>query len=80
MKTVISLPDQVFRSAEQLANRLGLSRSELYCRALKDLLALHDQSAVTEQLNAVYGVPENNLGLDPGLAAMQSCTLKRHAG
>lgn len=80
MKTAVSLPDPVFRSAEQLASRMGLSRSELYCRALKDLLARHDQSAVTEQLNAVYGVPENNLGLDPGLAAMQSRALKRYAG
>jgi hypothetical protein len=80
MKTVISLPDPVFRLAEQLAKRLGLSRSELYCRALKDLLAHHGQSAVTEQLDAVYGVPENNSGLDPGLAAMQSRSLKRHAG
>jgi len=79
MKTAISLPDPVFRSAEQLANRLGISRSELYCRALKDLLARHDQSAITEQLDAVYGVPENNSGLDPALAAMQSRTLKRHA-
>ena len=43
MKTAISIPDPVFRSAERLAARLGLSRSELYCRALKDLLARHDQ-------------------------------------
>jgi hypothetical protein len=55
MKTAISLLGPVFRSAEQLANRLGLSRSELYCRALRDLLARHDQLAVTEQLDAVYG-------------------------
>ncbi len=79
MKTAISLPVPLFRSAERLANRLGLTRSELYCRALRDLLARHGQSAVTEQLNAVYGVPENNSGLDSGLAVMQSRTLKRHA-
>jgi len=36
MKTAISLPDPVFRSAEQLAARLGISRSELYCRAIRD--------------------------------------------
>ena len=80
MKTAISIPDPVFQSAEQLAARLGVSRSELYCRALRDLLARHDQSTVTEQLDAVYGDPENNTGLDPELAAMQSRTLRRHAG
>ena len=80
MKTAISIPVPVFQSAEQLAARLGVTRSELYCRALRDLLARHDQSAVTEQLDAVYGVPEDNSGLDPSLAAMQARTLKRHAG
>jgi hypothetical protein len=80
MKTAISIPDPVFQSAEQLAARLGVSRSELYCRALRDLLARHDQATVTEQLDAVYGDPENNTGLDPELAAMQYRTLKRHAG
>ncbi len=79
MKIVISIPDPVFQSAEGLATQLRVSRSELYCRALKDLLARHDQSAVTVQLDAVYGVPGSNSCLDPGLAAMQSRTLKRHA-
>lgn len=71
MKTAISLPDPVFRSAEQLAARLGISRSELYCRAIRDLLARHDDAAITQQLDAVYGSPANNTGLEPGLAAMQ---------
>jgi len=71
MKTAISLPDPLFRSAEQLAARLGISRSELYCRAIRDLLAHHDDAAITQQLDAVYGSPDNNTGLEPGLAAMQ---------
>ena len=71
MKTAISLPDPVFRSAEQLATRLGISRSELYCRAIRDLLARHDDAAITQQLDAVYGSTDNNTGLEPGLAAMQ---------
>jgi predicted DNA-binding protein len=36
MKTAISLPDEVFESAEQLAKRLGKSRSELYALAIND--------------------------------------------
>jgi metal-responsive CopG/Arc/MetJ family transcriptional regulator len=35
MKTAISIPDQVFKSAEVLASRLGISRSELYAKAIE---------------------------------------------
>jgi metal-responsive CopG/Arc/MetJ family transcriptional regulator len=38
MKTAVSIPDDVFQSAEQLARRLGMSRSELYVQALKSYL------------------------------------------
>jgi len=38
VKTAISIPDRVFRSAEQLAARLGVSRSELYSKALISLI------------------------------------------
>jgi predicted transcriptional regulator len=78
MKTAISLPDPVFRSADRLAARLGISRSELYCRAIKDLLARHDESGVTEQLDAIYGEPGAGEGLDPVVAALQAATLARH--
>ncbi len=71
MKTAISLPDPVFRSAERLAARMGVSRSELYRRALVELLVRHDDDQVTAQLNAVYSDPANNTGLEPGLAELQ---------
>jgi metal-responsive CopG/Arc/MetJ family transcriptional regulator len=71
MKTAISLPDPVFRSAERLASRLGVSRSELYCRAIRELLERNDQEAIRRQLDTVYGTSEDNRGLDPGLAALQ---------
>jgi len=76
MKTAISLPDPVFRSAEQLAARLGISRSELYCRAIRELLARHDDAAITQQLDAVYGSPGNNAGLEPGLATLQARAIR----
>ena len=65
MKTAISLPDPIFHSAERLAARLGISRSELYRRAIETLLERHDQyeSTITSQLDAVYGTRENNPGL-----------------
>jgi len=76
MKTAISIPDPVFRSAEQLAARLGLSRSELYCRALKDMLARHDQAMITAQLNEIYESPANSSGLDPVLALLQASSIR----
>ena len=71
MKTAISIPDPVFHSAEELAARLGISRSELYCRALREMLEKHDATAITAQLDAVYGAGEADTGLDPALAKMQ---------
>jgi len=38
MKTAISLPDSTFKEAEALAQQLGLSRSELYTKALQAYL------------------------------------------
>ena len=52
MKTAISLPDEVFESAEKLAKRLKLSRSELYSRALAEYLARHAPDDVTEAWNS----------------------------
>ena len=34
VKTVISIPDSLFRAAERAAKRLGVSRSEFYQRAI----------------------------------------------
>ena len=71
MKTAISIPDPVFHSAEELAARLGISRSELYSRALREMLEKHDSAAITAQLDAVYGDADVDAGLDPALATMQ---------
>lgn len=38
MKTAISLPDSIFKEAESLTKKLGVSRSELYTKALKAYL------------------------------------------
>jgi metal-responsive CopG/Arc/MetJ family transcriptional regulator len=54
MKTAISLPDDLFESADALAKRLGVSRSELYATAVAEFLAKHQDAKVTERLDAVY--------------------------
>jgi predicted transcriptional regulator len=53
MKTAVSLPDDVFRDAEQLARRLKKSRSRLYAEALAEYVARHEPEAVTRALDRV---------------------------
>jgi len=48
MKTAISLPDDLFKSGDSLAKRLGVSRSELYARALADFVAKYKTSQLTQ--------------------------------
>ncbi len=69
MKVAISLPDATFSAAEKLAHRLRVSRSQLYAQAIEEYLGKRQDSLVTEQLNAVYGVEQT--AVDPGLAAAQ---------
>ncbi len=64
MKTAISIPDNLFEAAEKVARRLGISRSELFQRAITQYLERAGGDIVRERLDAVYGV-SNNRGLDP---------------
>jgi predicted transcriptional regulator len=54
MKTSISIPDELFGRAEQLAKRHGLSRSELYARALSELLRQQTESRVGASFDEAY--------------------------
>ncbi len=60
MKTAISLPNDLFAAAEALADRLGLSRSQLYATALARFVAEQERATITARLNAVYAdVPDD---------------------
>ncbi|HEY3042488.1 MAG TPA: hypothetical protein VGJ39_00580 [Vicinamibacterales bacterium] len=61
MKIALSIPDELFDSAETLSKRLGLSRSRLYATALEDFVAKHQARKVTERLNAVYASQESRV-------------------
>lgn len=54
MKIAISIPDTLFEAAEQLAQQMGLSRSELYATALAAYIEAHRDECITEQLNRLY--------------------------
>jgi predicted transcriptional regulator len=73
MKTAISLPDQLFRRAEQLASQLGIPRSQLYARAIDEYLDSHSEETVTAALNDLYAGHES--ALDPALGRRQAAAL-----
>jgi metal-responsive CopG/Arc/MetJ family transcriptional regulator len=74
MKTVISLPKSLFKAADELAQRLGVSRDELYATAIESYIRAHHNEAVTEALNRICG--EEDSSLDSTLAALQSSAIR----
>ena len=75
MKTAISIPDALFKAADRLAKRLGVSRSELYQLAVSRLLDDHDDEATTEALNKLYGEHPELAKIEPALNQLQLSTL-----
>jgi metal-responsive CopG/Arc/MetJ family transcriptional regulator len=69
MKTAISIPDSIFQAAEGLAHRLGISRSELYSKAIAEYMNSHKKHNITKILNEIYG--EESSSLDEELDTMQ---------
>lgn len=76
MKTAISIPDRVFRSAEVAARRLKVSRSQLYSAAVSEYVERRKGAGVTEKLNEVYA-DAGTSALDPAFAAAQFRSLGR---
>lgn len=75
VKAAISLPDPLFEAGDRLARRLGISRSELYARAIEHYLAGADDADVTRRLDAVIG--DIDTSVDSDLAAAQREVLLR---
>jgi metal-responsive CopG/Arc/MetJ family transcriptional regulator len=75
MKVALSIPDDLFESAETLSRRLRVTRSRLYATALAEFLAKHRTRRITERLDAVYG--DSKAGLDPGVRRLQRRSVGR---
>ena len=75
MKTAISVPNDVFKTADSFARRTKLSRSALFTLAVTEFLSRHHQEDVTEQLNKVYGRQESSL--DPVLQGLQFASVPK---
>lgn len=69
MKVAVSIPEDLFKSAESLGKRLRVSRSRLYATALAEFLAKHQGRKLTDRLNQLYGAEDSRL--DDRLARMQ---------
>jgi metal-responsive CopG/Arc/MetJ family transcriptional regulator len=75
MKTAISLPDELFASADSYARRCNKSRSEVFAEAVREYLHRHDDDPITEALDAALRDVAN--AADPALAAATKRVLKR---
>jgi metal-responsive CopG/Arc/MetJ family transcriptional regulator len=69
MKVAVSIPDELFESAEMLSKRLGVTRSRLYATALADFVAKHRGRKVTDRLNALYATEQSRV--DPAVRRLQ---------
>lgn len=69
MKTAISIPDKVFRSAEAFARHRRMSRSALFSTAVEEYIQHHRQEKVTNRLDEIYS--DQPSSLDPMLQELQ---------
>jgi hypothetical protein len=69
MKTAISIPEELFESAEEFARWQGISRSELYTTALRRYLEEQRAEMITGRLDEIYS--QESDGLDRNIARLQ---------
>ena len=58
MKTAISIPDELFKSVDQLAAKSGRSRSQIFAEAVKEYIEKRRTRRMLDTLNRVYTGPE----------------------
>ena len=75
MKTAISIPDKLFTDAEITAKQLGLARSQLYVKAIKEFIEHHNKDKITEKLNSLYSsIKTENEIIDLGIDSLREAT------
>jgi metal-responsive CopG/Arc/MetJ family transcriptional regulator len=75
VKTAISIPNGIYQAAEQLAACLGISRSELYARAVDVFVKRHENENLTARINQVCESVDTSL--DPALRSVERALLRR---
>ena len=59
MKTVISIPDDIFKEVEKAAKEFNYSRSELFTLAVKEYLEKIKSGKLLNAINEAYSEPES---------------------
>lgn len=54
VKTAISLDESLFREAEDWAGKLGVSRSQLFARAVEEYVRRHENEELVRRLNDAH--------------------------
>ena len=75
MKTAISIPDSLFKHAEDTARKLGISRSRLFSIAIKEFLRFHSDVNVTESLDKIY--EHESSSMDEKIQEMQAHSIAK---
>jgi metal-responsive CopG/Arc/MetJ family transcriptional regulator len=75
MKTAISIPDKIFDTADLLARKLKISRSQLYAKAVEEFVTERTRTDVRENLDQVYAAESS--AMDPALARAQAAAITR---
>ena len=75
LKTAISIPEDIYRDAEDAAKKLGMSRSRLYSAAVADFLNRYRKDNIKAKLNEVHAA--GSPGVDPALVAMQLASMPK---
>ena len=73
MKTDISIPNPIYKAAERLAKKFGVSLSELYAAALTDYVMSHEAGQITEALDQVYKTESSEM--EPGFVRIQMASV-----
>ena len=60
MKAAVSIRNDIFKAADHTASVMGISRSELYGKAVDDFVSRHSSEHVTEKLDSVHDGVESD--------------------
>ena len=75
MKTAISIPDKLFKAADQYAKSHGYSRSHVFAKAIAQFLEQHPSDHITRQLNEIYS--EESAKLNETISTMQFNSIEK---
>jgi len=71
MKTAISIDTMLFFEAESFSDFKGISRSRLYCNAVREYIQNHSPNIITEKLNKYFENHESAIDDDLKEAAYE---------